>query len=207
MKYTITIFILITAVAFAACDKTRTCPAFDDSTLHKWFPYETGVTYNFLSSDGRQEIFTITQEDYSTEHQVDDPVWGKETFCEIHGERETANDTVVQDRIPLRLRHVIETDIGNATPYGISMTFRTMDRPIILSDGDDKLALGRGNGVYTVENFDVWEVNGRNYRGITDITVTDDEAAKIGMDKIYIARDAGIIGYRTYPGGREYWQE
>lgn len=206
MKYTATILVLMITVAFTACDKTRTCPAFDDSTLKAWFPYETGVTYKFTSSDGRQEMFIIEQENYSQVHEVKKFVWGKKYYCEINGERKTVTDSVMQDVLPLKLFHVVETDFGHSDYVGgISMTFRTMPRAIVFSAGE-KLSLA-GNKGYSAEYFDVWNVNGRQYKNITDITIEGEEAEKIGMDKIYIGMNAGIIGYRTYPDGREYWQE
>jgi hypothetical protein len=210
MKYTAAILAFMITVAFSACDKTRTCPAFDDSTLNTWFPYQTGVTYKFISSDGRQEMFTIEQENYSQEHEIEkDRFLGKKYSCEINGERKTLTDSVMHEQVPLRLFHVVEHDIeDNYYIAGINMTFRTMVKPIILGSGGDKLSLaGSYNNGYSSEHFDVWNVNNRNYRNITDITIADDEANKIGMDRIYIAKDAGIIGYRTYPDGREYWQE
>lgn len=210
MKYTAAILALMITVAISACNKTRTCPAFDDSTLMTWFPYKTGVTYKFNSSDGRQEMFTIGQENYSQVHEIEkDRFLGKKYQCEINGERKTLTDSVMQEQIPLRLFHVVEHDIqNNYYIAGINMTFRTMVKPIILGDGGDKLTLaGSYNSGYSSENFDVWNVNNRNYRNITDITISGEEANKIGMDKIYIAQGAGIIGYRTYPEGREYWQE
>ncbi len=210
MKYTTAIIALMIILAISACDKTRTCPAFDDSTLKAWFPYETGITYKFMSSDGGQEMFTIEQENYSQVHEIEKKrFWGgKEYQCEINGERKTLTDTVIQQQIPLKLFHVVEQDIRDYYIAGINMTLRTMVKPIILADGGDKLTLaGSYNNGYSSEHFDVWNVNNRNYRNITDITIADEEADKIGMDKIYIAQGAGIIGYRTYPDGREYWQE
>ncbi|MBW7914485.1 MAG: hypothetical protein H3C54_12520 [Taibaiella sp.] len=212
MKYTTAILALMIILAVSACKKTRTCPAFDDTTLNTWFPYQTGVTYKFISSDGRQEMFTIEQEYYTQEHEIEkDRFLGKKYSCEINGERKTLTDSVLEEQIPLRLFHVVEHDIDNNNNHyfaGINMTFRTMVRPIILGTGGDKLTLaGSYNSGYSSEHFDVWNVNNRNYRNITDITIADKEADKIGMDKIYIAQGAGIIGYRTYPEGREYWQE
>ncbi len=210
MKYTGAILTLMITMAISACDRTRTCPAFDDSTLNTWFPYETGVTYKFISSDGRQEMLTIEQENYSQEHEIEKKrLGGKEHWCEINGERKTLIDSVVQEQIPLKLFHVVEQDLNNSySMAGINMTFRTMVKPVILGDGGDKLTLAYSyNNGYSIENFDVWNVNNRNYRNIADITIRDEEANKIGMDKIYIAKGAGIIGYRTYPEGREYWQE
>lgn len=203
MKYTTATLALILVITISACKRTKTCPAFDDSTLNTWFPYEIGVTYKFISSDGRQETLVIEQENYSQPHEIENRLWGKKYYCNINGERKTATGSVVQGQIPLRLFHVVEIDYSNL----IDVTFRTMDKPISLADNGEQLVLtGNGSG-YSIENFDVWNTNGRDYRNITDITVQDDEAGKIGMDKIYIAKGAGIVGYRTYPEGREYWQE
>jgi|GEM_PF-3322905 len=211
MKYKFSILALLTAVLFAACDKKTNCPAFDDSVLKSWFPYETGVTYKFMNSDGRQEHFTITEEDYSEEHEIVNRFGGKKYYCDINGERKTLTNTVKQNEIPLRLHHVIEEDINKSyatgNRQGIHFTFRTMSKAILLSEDDSHLVLVSSNAQYKLDNFDVWEQNGRNYRNIADITILDEEATKIGMDKIYIASGAGIIGYRTYPEGKEYWQE
>lgn len=193
-------------MTFTACDKTRTCPAFDGELLNAWFPYQAGVTYRFVSSDGRQEYFTIVEENYTQEHEIESRALGKETFCEIHGERSTSIDTVTGDELPFRLFHTVESEKLHNTGI-IEMTFRTMTGPMLMTNNGEEFSPTGSRIQYTVEHFDVWEVNGRNYTNIADFTFAEDDLEKVGIDRLYIAKGTGIIGYRTYPGGREYWQE
>lgn len=207
-NYTHLALLLIPFVVFSSCRQVEQCRAFDESLFNNWFPYETGVSYTFIGSDGEREVLVIDEKETTDAYEVDHGVSaGYTAQCEVQGSMWALKDKNKPDEFRLWVHHS-QYFAGIESEY-VLLEFK--DVPELLLDATGNELGGkheRGSSMFEAYKPDVLEANGRTYPDVVEISITNqNEAGRSGYDKIYIARGAGIIGYRTYPHGREFWRE
>ncbi|MBZ0098594.1 MAG: hypothetical protein K8F30_05895 [Taibaiella sp.] len=202
------IFLTITAISFSACRQHEDCPAFDETLFNDWFPYETGVDYSFVSSDGIREVLVIDEKDFTKAYSIDHGA--KPTYtakCDVHGEMRALTDKDKPDEIGMRLQQS-QVFAGMKSDY-VVLEFRG-SKQILLNATENTLGgrHERGSTQFSTQEHHSLDVNGMTYNTVIQITITDEsEAARCGLKDIYIAKGQGILGYRSFPGQREYWKE
>lgn len=208
-NYIVLSLLVLSSILYSSCDPcTRrvNCPAFDGTFLFGWFPYgEEGKTFYF--SDGTSTdtliIDQITQtEPYRIEYQTG---YGKREsdYCDISGSISSKVDDLHPGWLPVIIKHVESNSIyyGDVSVY---ITIGEYEMEFYLS-GDDPYDV-RQRSIYTATKFDQVEVNGNNYDNVFIVTTVDPSvAAQQKIDKLYLAKGKGILGYRTYTDQKEHW--
>ena len=202
------ILLVITAISLNACRQKEDCPAFDETLFNNWFPYETGVNYNFISSDGIREVLVIDEKDFTKAYSIDHGT--KPTYtakCDVHGEMRALTDKDKPDEMGMKLLQS-QVFAGAKSDY-VEIEFRG-SKQFLLNATENTLGgrHERGSTQFSTLELPSLDVNGITYKAVIQITITDeDEAARCGLKDIYIAKGQGILGYRTFPEQREYWKE
>lgn len=199
--------LVLSSILYASCDPcTRrvSCPAFDGTFLFGWFPYgEQNKTFYF--SDGIDTDTLIIDQITQTEpHRIEYRTGysGKEEYCEINGSIASKVDDMHPGWLPVYIRHVI----SGQERYGSNYATITIGQYNIEMSISDDAPYDVYNGDYTVTKFDLVEINGTTYENAFIISTEDtDKASQQGIDKLYLVKGKGILGYRTYPAQREYW--
>ena len=203
MKKLITAFTIVTALCTASCKRDIHCPGFDSGLLDNWFPYEQGATYTFAANNGDEEWLKPQQVTFTQPYSIPQTPFKDVEHCEVDGRIYAVYNNANPGEVRLCLEHIVQDDRGSS-PH-VSLIFRTLSTLTFDVNGNE-LGAFRTIAGYSAQRFEIWDVNGRQYNDIIEIKVTDDsEAQQRGMDRLYIARNAGIIGYRLYPSGTEYW--
>jgi len=210
MKYTIqgTILLLIAVMSFTACRQREECKAFNETLFNNWFPYETGVSYSFVSTDGSREVLVIDEQDYTEAYTIDHGTSPTYTgMCYVEGEMRALTDKNKPDEIGMKLHHS-QVFAGAGSDY-VLLEFRG-SKDLLLNAKDNTLGgkHERGSTIFSTSELPTFQVNEKTYNTVIQITITnEDEAKRSGLRDIYIAKGQGILGYRTYPDGKEYWKE
>lgn len=200
--------LVITAISFVACRQREDCRAFNETLFNNWFPYETGVSYGFVSSDGRRDVLVIDEKDYTQAHTIDHGAGLTYVArCEVSGEMRALTEKGKPDEIGMRLLQS-QVFAGAESDY-VALEFRG-SKQFLLNAKDNELGgkHERGSTFYYAHELPSLDVAGKTYQNIVQIVVSDEsEATRCGLKDIYIAKGQGILGYRTYPGYSEYWKE
>lgn len=195
-------------IIFTACRQEEVCNAFDPTLLNNWFPYQQGISYSFISSDGSREVLVIDEVDFTEKRVVDHGFSpGYTGTCDVHGKLIALTDKNKPDEMGMSLEH--SQMFAGATSGYVALEFHNSAN--ILLDAKENDLGGkheRGRNFFSTQVYSSMNANDRTYNDVIEISITnDEEAERAELDKIYISRGEGIIGYSTYPAGKEFWKE
>ncbi len=202
------IFILavVASVAFASCKRTLHCWAFDPVFFDRWFPYKEGDTRYFSNNDGGRDTLHIQQPDYSPAHTVEYRINGKKEECDIYGTITSQSDKSHPGWLKMYIHY---RDDFNKTynNEAVVVELNNFEVSLKLSGTDIVKVIDRSEPAkFTLTNHGNIELNGKLYGNTYEITMID-TAALVGIGKIYFSEGQGIVAYRSYPDGKDYFIE
>lgn len=221
MKYLPLSTILSICVVCAACGRSETlyCPAFSDTAMFDWFPYnQHGAEYTFSDSNGNQEILQVKDITLSQYHNVQvEYTWTgakvggdtpkEQNECNIYGSVYVAS---ANSQRVIMLGHDVATTNGMRT-YKDVMSISVANFSINFEwQNDNGFAPVAREEVYSLTKLESLSGNGFEYKNVHVGTVIDTgrmNEYKYRADKIYFVKGTGVVGYRSYPDGIEYWLE
>lgn len=206
-NYIVLSLLVLSSILYTSCDPcTRrvSCPAFDGTFLFGWFPYaEQNKTFYF--SDGTNRDTLIIDQITQTEpHRIEYRTGysSKEQYCNIFGTISSKVDEVHPGWLPVIVSHYISNEEYYGREYA-SITIGRYNVELGISDNEPNDVYGNS---YTVTKFEVVEINGITYDNAFIISTEDTATARQQeIDKLYLVKGKGILGYRTYPDLKEYW--
>lgn len=200
----LTLAALLFSVLAMSCyqDKQKDCPAYDPSFLFSWFPYDTvGSEYLFINDSGYREKIASNRVVCGTAYEVSEraacDVWGYIQL--ISKDRSTKEG----DYVPvLNINHSNEgprgIDVCNFNFGNFSVAFKVQNNDIL--DVLDSTS-------YQLEKHSNYTYHGKTYDKVVEVTYLLSSAKSNPLDKVYIAKGHGLIGYRAYPSGVASWLE
>lgn len=106
-------------------------------------------------------------------------------------------------RLGMSITHSIDDKDVTFDDPGLTITFDKMKIALV---AETDIVSSRDSGQYKLISLQSVNAMGVSYHNVKLVEATSDSvAAKSKMDRLYIARGKGIIGFRTYPAGVEYW--
>lgn len=214
MKKLLLVAITGLCITTMSCTDTTNCPAFDGSTLYTWFPYQEGDIYYFSGSNGDMDtlvIGTMQKTDAYTVTQSRSPFKHAKEYCEISGTVTSAKDNAATPHpgwINMYVRHHISgNDQLDNNFMALSFDYSKNEGGVYVQfNATNELATLFNSGMFDLTTYDHADLNNRSYNHVRLIEPnTEPYRSLCKMDKLYIARDMGVIGYRTYPDLVEYW--
>lgn len=201
------IYILFMLLALTSCKKKVDCAAFDGTLLYSWFPYKEGETYYYSNSDGDRDTMIIADVSETGPHKIEYETGlnSKHKFCDIRGVITSQKDKNRAGLLSMFVQHVVEGNDG--TGNSIQFSFKSAYLVTFGANGTDMGELvNQGTPSFEMERLPILTVNGKDFTDVLVISVTRDMIAESGkLDKIYIAKGHGFIGYRSYPDKKEFW--
>lgn len=202
------IFILtvVASVALASCKRTLHCWAFDPVFFDRWFPYKEGDTRYFSNKDGGRDTLHIRELHQSPAYTIENRINGKKEDCNIHGTITSQADISHPGWLDMYIKY--EDDFNKT--YNNERAIVELNNFVIdldLTGTDIIKVFDRSDpGRFTLTNHGTIELDGQLYGRTYEITMRD-TAALEGIGKIYFSEGQGIVAYRTYPGGKDYFVE
>ncbi|MEZ5017984.1 MAG: hypothetical protein R2800_13075 [Flavipsychrobacter sp.] len=189
------------------CTKRVDCHAFDGTLLYSWFPYnEKDKTFYF--SDGNDtDTLIIDEIDNSTAYKLEyNSRYGEEKHCDIKGNIKSLAAPKFNGGIPLDITHY-ESDVDLMGFEYLEISFKKSRFYLWPEDGGFKKAATTSgfSKEHSLTSFDVINLNNKTYNNVILVTLVQGSTTTYNIDKVYIAKGQGVIGYRTYPDQKEYW--
>jgi hypothetical protein len=183
----IALFILIEGL-YSFCSKGSKidCPAFDDVSFDNWFPYQPNQILNFSSSLNNNDVVTIERVQKSGEYTG-------------YGSCETSAQVVSKEQWNGALKLYINfMDLGSEDALTLSFyNFNTSgtlleNNYVPQSSGQESDFLAN-----TV-------INGRSFSNVFQVQVDTNVIKQEGVYKIWLSKQAGLIGYERYPSLEQF---
>lgn len=206
MNATRLLITVFATILLLSCKTKIDCPAFDNTVLNAWFPYQEGQTIYFTSEPQRIDTLSIAKVSATGPHTIEYGARGNEKGykCDVQGLiTSTADYGEHPGWVALRVQHYQEPPkTGSYTYNGIKLNFRGVaDVELFPNDGFFTLQ----DEQRTIVKYTDFEINGNVYGEVCAINTIDKVLAeKEGVDVLYIAKGVGIVGYKTYPDGALY---
>ncbi|MEZ5017983.1 MAG: hypothetical protein R2800_13070 [Flavipsychrobacter sp.] len=202
---------LLLLAACTPCTKKVDCPAYSGHFLYAWFPYWEEGTSRYFNSTTGTDTLTIDDVVESTPYQYNEGTvkgWGGdgEFTCDAYGIIQSRENAQHPQWLNLRITHHASFQKWQKQPqleinlndYNVVLTLDNDQPTGILNDSMNLYKLQ-----YTTSTIDI---NGKSYTEAIVLTTENKETAlQEKIDKLYIAKEHGLIGYRTYPDHKEYW--
>lgn len=192
----------IASCLLASCYQYTTCPAFDRSLVDAWFPYEEKKVHYFSAANGQTDTMVIGHVNQTSEYIIrhKGSLFGtRRQQCEIFGTIDADKSRATW--LNMHIRHTIMDKYNNGVE-SVNLRFKGMDMK--LQAGDLQAPLDQAS--YRVTVLENMSLNDVSYEELRLIEPQNTDIAKsAGIDKLYIARGKGFIGYRTCPAKTEYW--
>lgn len=201
---TIALLIVSTNTSCDPCTKHMECPAHDGTLLFSWFPYKVDNTYYFKDTAGDIDTLVIGSVDQTDAYEFDYKTGMnyRERFCEVKG---TINSRSGKNYPGLLQFHVTHFEEREYESNVLELSFYGSYLASVATEGTSITDRGSSSTAFNYQVFDQYELDGITYNDLFLISTKDtSKAAYQGVDKIYIVKEKGVIGYRTYPDGREY---
>lgn len=195
----------------APCTKRVDCPEYAGDYLYAWFPYwEVEKTFYFSDGTNRDTLIiddVFESKPYKYNEGTVKGFGGDGEFtCDAYGIIQARENKQHLGWLNLRVTHHASFQKGNHVPeleitlnnYNVVMKLEHEVPAWIVDDSIHNYNINYSNGVQLI--------NGNTYKEVFIITTENtDTAIKEKIDKVYIAKGYGLIGYRTYPDFKEYW--
>lgn len=200
------ILALVASVSLASCKRTLHCWAFDPVFFDRWFPYQEGDTRYFSNKDGGRDTLHIRELHHSPAHTVEYMTNGKRKECDIHGTITSQSDTSHPGWLKMYIHY--QDDFNKIYNNEVVVVeLNNLEVSLKLSGTDIVRVIDHSEPArFTLANHGNIELNGKLYGNTYEITMID-TAALEGIGKIYFSEGQGIVAYRSYPGGRDYFVE
>lgn len=202
------IFILavIASVTLTSCKSKLHCWAFDPAFFDRWFPYNEGDTRLFSNKDGGRDTLHIQKRLQSPAYTIENSINGKREDCDIHGTITSQSDKSHPGWLQMYIRY--QDDFNTTyTNEAAELRLNNFVASLDMSGTDIVNVIDRSTPpMLVLTNHRNIELNGKLYGNTYEITITD-TAALEGIGKIYLSEGQGIVAYRTYPGGEDYFVE
>lgn len=216
------LLLLAAVVAFSSCkrEETKKCDAFDATFFDSWFPgyNKNGATYIYTNDSGSRDTIITTAngagQAYELKYNDFYPWGGDEPVCDING---FANMSATGPRDSVKKE---DSDKYNLVPQKVTIKHTVGDYiDNILEVSFYNFAIGLQISNYepvgTAKNYidlDFEQHAEYSFHGKTYTNVVIVKAAKpqnkdlrAKVDKLYMAKGHGIIGYHKLTNDTEYW--
>lgn len=183
-------------------DKKKDCPAFDPTFMFSWFPYDTvGSRFVFVNSNGDRDIFASesvlcgTAYEISTKHPCD--VWGYISMQKV-GTQDSFMHTWMGIKYINEWGNVRNRCVFSFGSFEVAINVENFDMAKIAPGYDD----------YVYEQYSSYNFHNRDYNKVVVMTRKNmSDNALYLIDRVYFGKGYGVIGYRIYPSGMEFWLE
>lgn len=202
--------LLLTIAACNMCTKRLECPAYQGRFMYSWFPYnEVGKVIRFANSTGDIDSIVIANVTQSDAYVLTSSGRKPLDICEeVRGTITSVSDTGNPHLVYLELSETEEISRGEAYASR-QFQFKLNSFRVFFKTYEGELTGINYNNAqaYQLEQMETGVVNGKTYDNVAIITITDSStAAQQMIDKVYLGKGVGIIGYRTYPDTTTtYW--
>lgn len=177
------------------CEQTVVCPAYDDANFAGWFPYSEGQVMIFKNKSDQADTIIIGKIIKSKRTEHTERIGGKQYWCE-----QEIQVTSKSGYSKLSIMH----SKGEMTYNYINVVFKSLSVTAngIIDNGLD--GKDRSKSWVPILNYNL-DFDGKQYGVLQEIQVTDTSAVNTSkIDRLYIGKGYGIVGYRTYPE-KEIW--
>lgn len=193
--------IALAACLLAGCYKHTECPAYSDTLLDNWFPYTDGAMYYFSSSAGQTDTMKIAPVYKSEGHVARWRAGRGETHCGIEANVQSYAGYDYPGWVHLFVVHQVSEPQTGETAI-VYFKFKDVSAKLKATT-ELQTEIGGDYKVTALQNI---PLNGITYNDVRLLEpVTNQVSVNTKIDKVFIARGKGVIGYRTYPAGEEYW--
>ncbi len=183
-----------------SCSKTVSCPAYNDSVLDAWFPYDTKYVSIFKSDTGFFDTIVVKLNGSSGSYQSSSGFGRPFSGCDAF----KSFVSLQQDSLPVASFSIIldvrQDPYSSSTTRSVSITLHQQSfYGNGLSDlGFNTFLFGGVTGV--AQNFTNYILNGRTYPIAQSFSTDSLPAGKNVIYKMTFAKNNGIIAYETRPG-------
>lgn len=206
MKYLLTLIITY-AIYSAGCtmcsSKKVTCAAFKDSLFFKWFPYREDQRITYKNQVTGDTIFYIINRVYQSE-QSEILVGGwRSQVCSPQASISASDTDYVKGMMFINY-YTSADGYGNGTGKSLSFSVYNSnwgaagisENAIEPYNGDLSVSITLQNNV----QFD----NGVTYQNMVTFTKDTIQTKEAKLYKLYIAKNAGIVGFEMYPSKQKW---
>jgi len=191
MKFIFTICLSFTTFFFNNCTvcscKKVPCPAFNDTSFNRWFPYNTNdqIIFRNNSESDTFSFYVDRSAAYETEQGCFGAHGGCIPYCRVYS-----------NEIYSSYNRKLQVTIYSSSPKDISLDFYQFNcRATDIADTGLAVVDTSARSTY----FSSINIGSSTFSSIQLIT-KDTSGGKIsGPYKIFLEKDAGIIAYETYP--------
>lgn len=188
---TAAVFIVVQAL-FSFCSKVH-CPAFSDALYDSWLPYHQNQLLVFADSSGQTDSITISQADQSEAYTTSAGFGGQR--CDISARLQSTPGTYRYYEL------TVEETVFNDTTKTGSLAFGDLDVPMTgIADTGLQVAKWTGDLPVSTHFHSSYDLGGKTYSRVQEITRTDIASAKAAVHKLWLAENFGLIGYEETDG-------
>ena len=192
------ISIVIVFIPFSSCDicsKKVSCPAFNDTLLVQWFPYQLNDRLKFNSTAGQSQLFLLNSVSSSGPH----PSTTDRGIC--HAEKDISSaerDSLGQSYFDLRLLQQDQYGTHRAVSFRLlGVNFQGTELGETGFANAFTYAYNDPNINATLQYYNSIQLNGKTFNKVQSIMLDTTVAKKPFVYKLYISRQAGLIAYET----------
>ena len=182
--FSVTFFIGIEGL-FSFCSKTK-CPAFSDAYFDKWFPYTQGQSIYFTSSLSRKDTIAITH----TNKSAAGSTYSGSSSCGMDASiYSNAPNPSSNAKLSITLSKYASGKTLNIYLYNFYVSGND------LTDQGVQLA----NTTTKAQYYPSLTINGRTYSNVEVIEKDTSSSKQVGIYKLWLAQQNGLVAYEHYP--------
>lgn len=198
-------YLLLTEACTTCSTKKITCPAFNEPLFFEWFPYQVNqyVYYKNLSSGDTVGYFVYHK--YQSEQQeiTTGGYGGGSRYCPAEASINGSNNDFFKGSISIY--YWVPNDLnGNNTSKTLEILFYNSQwkANAILNKTIEAPEASAGISITTQNNIQF--ANGITYANMVTFTQDTLGTKEDKVYKLYIAKNAGIVGFEMYPSKQKW---
>jgi hypothetical protein len=205
MRFILAICVFIVAIFSERCTicscKQVPCPAFNDSDFAKWFPYAGGEILIFQNASAFDTI-NIGGVQKSSSYDANQGCSSGNNGC-------TASCTISTDDLSPAFVRKLQVTISTVTPFGSNQPTRQINLAFYelscMANGLADTGLVEIHSIDSISHFtsnyySSMNIGGHAFNSVQLIEMDTSSTSKYsGPYKIFLAKNAGIVAYETYP--------
>ena len=193
MKLILTICLSFTAILFNQCTvcscKKVPCPAFNDTSFSQWFPYNTDDKVIFQSTSVSDTISLYVAK--SEAYEATQGCFGASGGCT------PGNCQIYSNELSTSYNRKFQVSIFGGSLKNISFDFYQFNCQATDITDTGLVLMDTSSHSNYYSSFNIRGKTFSNVQLITKDTAGNNKIA--GPYKIFLAKDAGIVAYETYP--------
>lgn len=187
--------------------RSEHCSGYNSSFLAGWFPYSIDETFYFTTGSGTRDTLLIDAISKTAPYSIKEALDGNDENCHAEAQINTFHkyDANRPSNATIEIKHHLSGYLG--IDVG-SITYRRFTVRVKIISNEISYILPSDSSDRSMEMVASVTLNGKTFNDVIIFSGTDTLGATYeGIDKLYIARSSGVVGYRTYPAGDIYAKE